>query len=193
MSVAKVPRCSPVRPAIANWKMNVSAYSMGVLRLIDPLYSVASQLKTLTAEGMATLKVIAEKITFMSGDWLETNMWCPQTRKLKMAMPREHTRLIENTQLFHRAGSYYFVHAGVRPGVPLEDQRFEDQLWIREPFISSTRDHGAIVVHGHTIAEQVQTAPNRIGLDTGAFRSGILSCLVLEGEEKRLLQTGGAR
>jgi serine/threonine protein phosphatase 1 len=103
-----------------------------------------------------------------------------------------HVALLECGELCHRAGGYYFVHAGVRPGVPLEDQRFEDQLYIREPFISSTRDHGAVVVHGHTISEQVQIRPNRIGLDTGAYYTGVLSCLVLEGEDQRLIQTGPA-
>lgn len=112
--------------------------------------------------------------------------------ELKMTMPPEHVALLENGELSHRAGGYYFVHAGIRPGVPLEDQRFEDQLYIREPFISSTRNHGAVIVHGHTISEQVQFLPNRIGIDTGAYYTGVLSCLVLEGEEQRLIQTGAA-
>ncbi len=111
--------------------------------------------------------------------------------ELKMTMPREHLAFIENTELCHRAGDYYFVHAGIRPGVALEQQRFEDQLWIREPFISSEKNHGAVVVHGHTIEEQLNPRPNRIGLDTGAYYTGVLTCLVLEGEEQRFLQTGG--
>ena len=111
--------------------------------------------------------------------------------ELKMTMPREHLAFIENTELCYRAGDYYFVHAGIRPGVALEQQRFEDQLWIREPFISSEKSHGAVVVHGHTIEEQLNPRPNRIGLDTGAYYTGVLTCLVLEGEEQRFLQTGG--
>jgi len=111
--------------------------------------------------------------------------------ELKMAMPREHIAFLENAELCHRAGGYYFVHAGVRPGTALEQQRFEDQLWIREPFLSSDKDHGAVVVHGHTIEEAVTPRPNRIGLDTGAYYTGVLTCLVLEGEERRLIQTGG--
>ena len=112
-------------------------------------------------------------------------------RELKMAMPKSHIEFLENTTLCHREGDYYFVHAGVRPGVGLDEQRFEDQLWIREPFISSTRDHGAVVVHGHTINEETSLLPNRIGLDTGAYYSGVLTCLVLEAETQRLIQTGG--
>jgi serine/threonine protein phosphatase 1 len=111
--------------------------------------------------------------------------------ELKMAMPRAHIELLENTELSHRSGDYYFVHAGVRPGTALEQQRFEDQLFIREPFLSSDKDHGAVVVHGHTIEEQVTPRPNRIGLDTGAYYTGVLTCLVLEGEDRRLIQTGG--
>jgi serine/threonine protein phosphatase 1 len=111
--------------------------------------------------------------------------------ELKMVMPRDHVAFLEDAELSHRAGSYYFVHAGVRPGVALDEQRFEDQLWISELFISSDKDHGAVVVHGHTISEQVTCKPNRIGLDTGAYYSGVLSCLVLEGESRRLVQTGG--
>lgn len=109
--------------------------------------------------------------------------------ELKMTMPSEHIEFLESGRLCYQEGGYYFVHAGIRPGVALEKQRFEDQLYIREPFISSTKDHGAVVVHGHTICEEVELLPNRIGLDTGAYYSGVLSCLVLEGTEKRLLQT----
>ena len=109
--------------------------------------------------------------------------------ELKMTMPREHLAFIENTELCHRAGDYYFVHAGIRPGVPLEDQHFEDQLWIRDEFIESEEDHGAVIVHGHTITPEPELHGNRIGLDTGAFHSGILTCLVVEGTRQRLLQT----
>ena len=59
------------------------------------------------------------------------------------------------------------MHAGIRPGVPLDDQHFEDQLWIRDDFIQSTEDHGAVVVHGHTISPEAELLPNRIGIDTG--------------------------
>ena len=114
-------------------------------------------------------------------------------RELKMTMPSEHVEFLESGHLCHQEGGYYFVHAGVRPGVALEKQRFEDQLYIREPFISSTKNHGAVIVHGHTISEQVELLPNRIGLDTGAYYSGVLSCLVLEGTEQRLLQTGSGQ
>lgn len=111
-------------------------------------------------------------------------------KELEEVLPDEHRAFLDEGLLSWRSGDYYFVHAGVRPGVPLEDQHFEDQLWIRDDFIDSEDDHGAVIVHGHTITPEAELKKNRIGLDTGAFHSGILSCLVVEGTEQRLLQTG---
>lgn len=90
-----------------------------------------------------------------------------------------------------RHGDYAFVHAGVRPGIPLERQSLDDLTWIREPFLGSTVDHGAVIVHGHTPTAAVDVRPNRIGIDTGAVFGGSLSCLVLEGRERALLGPAG--
>jgi serine/threonine protein phosphatase 1 len=90
-----------------------------------------------------------------------------------------------------RFGDYVFVHAGVRPGVPLEDQSEHDLVWIREPFLSSGEDHGAVIVHGHTPVDAVEVRPNRIGIDTGAAFTGNLTCLVLEGAARALLGADG--
>ncbi len=92
-----------------------------------------------------------------------------------------------------RIGSYLFVHAGLRPGVPLSDQTQADLRWIRHPFLENEDDHGFIVVHGHTIAEQIDVRGNRIGLDTGAYRSGVLTAMGLEGRERWFLQTEPGR
>lgn len=86
------------------------------------------------------------------------------------------------------AGDYLFVHAGIRPGVPLEEQERKDMLWIREPFLKSEQQHPFMVVHGHTICETADEQPNRIGIDTGAFRSGILTALVIESDRRRYVQ-----
>ena len=83
------------------------------------------------------------------------------------------------------------MHAGIRPGVPMEAQNRDDLIWIREPFLSSRRDFGFKVVHGHTIVPRVEHHPNRIAVDTGAVRSGKLSCLLLEGAEVALLEASG--
>lgn len=105
-------------------------------------------------------------------------------------LPDTHREFLQNCAFSWQCGSYYFVHAGIRPSVALEKQLPEDQLWIRDEFLFSKRDHGVIVVHGHSIVDEPEFLPNRIGLDTGAFRSGVLTCLVLEGDQQRILQTG---
>lgn len=85
-------------------------------------------------------------------------------------------------------GDYLFVHAGITPDIPLEDQTRSDKLWIREPFLRHKHAHSHMVVHGHTIMEDVQEKTNRIGIDTGAYRFGRLTALVLEGDSRRYIQ-----
>lgn len=109
------------------------------------------------------------------------------------AFPAEHLDFLDSCELGFRIGGYFFAHAGIRPGVPLDQQDRDDLIWIREPFLSSTADLGVKVVHGHTIVPQVEHRRNRIALDTGAFRTGILSCAVLEGEDTHLLTGEGLR
>lgn len=86
-------------------------------------------------------------------------------------------------------GDYLFVHAGVRPGVALADQRRSDLRWIRETFLDHGRPLEKMVVHGHTIADTVETGPHRIGIDTGAYATGRLTALCLEGTARDVLQT----
>lgn len=112
---------------------------------------------------------------------------------LAEALPESHRAFLESGHLSWTAGDYHFVHAGIRPGIPLDRQLAQDQMWIREEFTLSEKDHGAVVVHGHTICDEVEFRRNRIGIDTGAFHTGVLTCLVLEGKEQRLLQTGKGR
>jgi serine/threonine protein phosphatase 1 len=85
-------------------------------------------------------------------------------------------------------GDYLFVHAGIAPDVPFEEQKQRDLRWIREPFLSHTAPFGAVIVHGHTISDEPQDRGNRIGIDTGAYNSGRLTALVLEGESRRYLE-----
>ncbi len=87
-----------------------------------------------------------------------------------------------------RAGDYVFVHAGIDPARPLAEQKRSDLLWIRDRFLSHEGPLEKVVVHGHTIFERVMDCGNRIGIDTGAFRSGVLTALVLEGDQRRILQ-----
>ncbi len=105
------------------------------------------------------------------------------------AIPVRVVRWLMGLRQSMTIGDYFFVHAGVRPGVPLDRQDKGDSFWIREEFLESSRHHGAIVVHGHSIATEVDWLPNRIGIDTGAYATGRLTALCLEGEEQRFLQT----
>lgn len=105
------------------------------------------------------------------------------------AIPKEHVKFLETFVDSCRFGDYLFVHAGIRPGVELQQQSQNDLRWIREPFLLDDRDHGFIVVHGHTICEEVEVLPNRIGIDTGAYRSGVLTALAIEGADQWLIDT----
>jgi serine/threonine protein phosphatase 1 len=108
---------------------------------------------------------------------------------VREAIPPEHVDFLKGFADTFRFGDYLFVHAGIRPGVDLEEQRQSDLRWIREPFLRDETDHGFVVVHGHTISQEVEERPNRIGIDTGAYATGILTALAIEGEERWLLDT----
>lgn len=107
---------------------------------------------------------------------------------MREAVPAEDVAFLESFEDMVRVGDYLFVHAGIDPGLPLEEQRAKDLRWIREPFLSHADPHGVVVVHGHTICDTVEDRGNRIGIDTGAFRSGRLTALVLEGATRRYIE-----
>ena len=111
---------------------------------------------------------------------------------IRSAIPAEHQQFLRQFVDTCRFGDYLFVHAGIRPGVPMEQQMQSDLRWIREPFLMDETDHGCVVVHGHTISPRVEERPNRIGLDTGAYRTGILTALAIEGTERWYLDTRAA-
>ncbi|MBM3489303.1 MAG: serine/threonine protein phosphatase [Alphaproteobacteria bacterium] len=113
----------------------------------------------------------------------------PVRSALAAALPTAHREFLSALRLWHGEGDYLFVHAGVRPGVPLAEQSAEDLLWIREEFLDHDGPLPQVVVHGHTIARKVELRRHRIGIDTGAYHSGRLTCLVLEGSGRRLLAT----
>jgi serine/threonine protein phosphatase 1 len=110
-------------------------------------------------------------------------------QQLREKLPPQHLAFLRRLKLQVTIGDYHFVHAGIRPGVPLNRQDEADLLWIRDDFLQSPADHGAIVVHGHSITEEPDIHPNRIGIDTGAFATGRLTCLVLQGADARFLST----
>ena len=105
------------------------------------------------------------------------------------ALPQIHRAFLAGLGLHHSEGDYLFVHAGVLPGVAVKDQSEHDLIWIRDEFIQSDADFGAVVVHGHTIRPEPEIKANRIGIDTGAWHSNHLTALVLESNTRRFLQT----
>ncbi|MFL6849105.1 MAG: metallophosphoesterase [Sphingomicrobium sp.] len=108
---------------------------------------------------------------------------------IRAAIPAAHVEFLKGFIDTCRFGDYLFVHAGIRPGVALDRQRQSDLRWIREPFLVDEADHGFIVVHGHTISPAVDERANRIGIDTGAYRSGTLTALAIEGAGRWFLDT----
>src|SRR5258706_895552 len=109
---------------------------------------------------------------------------------LASALPDSHLEFVRALELSVIIGDYFFVHAGVRPGLPLAKQSPQDLMWIREEFLTSSSNFGKVVVHGHSPSQLPVKRPNRIGVDTGAYATGRLSCVVLEGAGCRFLQTG---
>lgn len=105
------------------------------------------------------------------------------------AFPQAHFRFFAGLKSFYTFGDFFFVHAGVRPNVDLSQQKESDLLWIRNEFLSSDFDFGKIVVHGHTPQSDIEVKANRINIDTGAFATGCLTCLVIEGETLSVMDT----
>src|SRR5438876_7196285 len=106
-------------------------------------------------------------------------------------LPERHRKFLEGLKISTAIGDYFFCHAGVRPGVPLDRQNRNDLLTIRDTFLSSEVEHGKLVVHGHTPSLVPEIRSNRIGIDTAGYATGRLTCLVLEKEQRRFLHVGG--
>lgn len=138
--------------------------------------------------GLATLASYGIPVALEAG-----RPGASETRRLHDALrsllPRSHRDFLQGSRLQHRIGDYLFVHAGIRPGIGIANQRDDDLLWIREPFLSANNDHGAVVVHGHTITAAPQIRANRIGIDTGAYRTGVLTAVAIEGDRLDVLRT----
>ena len=117
------------------------------------------------------------------------NDWPGFLNALRAAIPREDIAFLRGFYDQFALGDYLFVHAGIRPGVALDRQNPADMRWIREEFLQSPVDFGKVVVHGHTISEAPELRPNRIGIDTGAYRTGRLTALRLDGDKQEIMQT----
>jgi serine/threonine protein phosphatase 1 len=111
---------------------------------------------------------------------------------LVRAVPPEHVEFLRGLRPYYDAGEFFFVHAGLRPGKPFNEQRSMDMLWIREPFLSSMTNYGKVIVHGHTPTLEPDMRINRIGIDTGGYRTGVLSAVLISSTGVQLLNSAQA-
>lgn len=116
--------------------------------------------------------------------------WARASDELQQVLPAEHLHFLRNLDISVRIGDYVFVHAGVRPGVPLDQQSEYDMLWIRDEFLSDRKPLGAVIVHGHTPTSAPHKDSRRVGLDTGAYLSGRLTAARFEHETVEFIATG---
>lgn len=114
-------------------------------------------------------------------------------QQLEANLPPSHLEFLQSLQMVYDCGDYLFVHAGFKPGVAVQQQKPEDMMWIREEFLESRHDFGKVVVHGHSVTDAPEMKSNRIGIDTGAYASDTLTCLILEGEGRYFISTEKAR
>lgn len=117
--------------------------------------------------------------------------WVETQAAFKRALPPEHLKFYQELELCLIVGDYLFVHAGVRPGIPLLEQSEQDLLWIRGEFLNNTSNFEKFVVHGHTPVDRPFVGPTRIGVDTGAYATGLLSAARLVGEDRDFLAARG--
>jgi serine/threonine protein phosphatase 1 len=150
---------------------NHESYLLKVLN--DPLcisdWLQAGGLQTLVSYGLKP------SLTPDAGEQIEL------ANEFIQRMPPHHYRFLSNLRLTFTCGDFFFVHAGVRPGVPLSDQQEHDLLWIREEFLQSRNDFGKYIVHGHTPVQTAQVLENRANIDTGAYATGNLTLLSIQG------------
>ncbi len=152
-------------PRVINLKGNHEAMLLAALDEVKP----ESVMHWLSNGGSETL-----------GSWGLS----PRSRPLqwRQHIPPEQLAFLRGLAVSHRQGGYIFVHAGLRPGLPMERQTHDDMLWIREPFLSFKGELPGVVIHGHTPERTVLVRPTRIGVDTGAVMGGALTCAVLEAD-----------
>ncbi len=144
--------------------------------------------------GEAWLRIGGDATVHSYGVRIPKDM-APETRlpylqeSLRHSVPQRHLDFLSRLEMMREIGDYLFVHAGINPYESLKRQTPEDMLWIRDEFLESEANYGVVVVHGHSVTDAPDIRDNRIGIDTGAYVSNNLTCLVLEGSTKRFLST----
>jgi serine/threonine protein phosphatase 1 len=119
---------------------------------------------------------------------MDAEQWEKARQDFALALPADHLSFLQGLELTAVFGDYVFVHAGLRPGVALDAQSEHDLLWIRQDFLGAARPFEKVVVHGHTPAEEAYLGDCRIGIDTGAYATGVLTAVRLDGPDRRLIQ-----
>ncbi len=142
--------------------------------LLTFLHEPASLSRWMQIGGAATLMSYGVRLP-RAGDCLDD-----ARNELLQSMPASHLAFFQTLMPCAVLGDYLFVHAGVRPGVPLDEQTSDDLLWIREPFLSHRAPHEKMIVHGHSIVDQPEFHTNRIALDLGGYATRKTACLILE-------------
>jgi serine/threonine protein phosphatase 1 len=144
---------------------------------VGPAWCQLGGLATLHSYGIDVRKVLRE------GGYAALSACFRET------LPADHLKLLRQLKSSFAIGNYFFCHAGVRPGIPLERQNEQDLVWIREKFLDAKGHFGKMVVHGHSPVDQPDFRKNRINIDTGAYATGRLTCLVLDGNAYRIICT----
>ena len=133
--------------------------------------------------GLTTLASYGVDVENLAGEAL--------LRAARAAVPNQHRAFLAELDTFYRTDEVLFVHAGIKPGVAIEDQSEDDLIWIREPFLSDTRDHGPLIIHGHTPIDIPTHYGNRVNIDSGVAFGGPLSVIVVEGRQVWNLTAAG--
>jgi serine/threonine protein phosphatase 1 len=137
--------------------------------------------------GLATLVSYGVRANWSSDSGVLNRMGA----ELAANLPDRHRAFLAQLDLYRVLEDYLFVHAGIRPAVPIAIQNPDDMLWIRDEFLHYKKPHPYVIVHGHHIHEEPEVKANRIGIDTGAFATGRLTCLVLDGDTRAFIDTRG--
>lgn len=143
----------------------------------------------IAAGGRATLMSYGLDIDYLTSRFRSRSS-LPNARLAHLiseAIPEDDFFFLKGLPVSAQIGRHLFVHAGIRPGVEMDSQSDEDMMWIREPFISSGPGLDLVVVHGHTASRQPSMGPNRIGIDTKAYATGVLTVLKIDGSSTTIL------
>lgn len=167
-------------PGFATFHILMGNHEEAMLRALDPAEDRTENM-WLKFGGYETLASYGVPVATL-GEQI------PPVELLHRYVPERHRQFLEELPDAMRFGDYVFVHAGVRPGVGLDEQNPSDMRWIRNDFLEYRGELGAYIVHGHSISSEPDVQSNRIGIDTGAYRSGTLTALGLEGERRWLLR-----